>query len=981
MGNAKALCGETSDKYSSPRFFCAHPTKESRRKLRKMKYKILLALLILISFVSVGKAEIISGTHGFEGRYIITWKFNTETGVLNLEGTGYIYDDYFTKNSTEDWLKYRNDIKKVIIGDSILNIANHAFYGCVNLEEVVTPETEFGKIKDQIGWSIGYEAFAGCTSLKSFTFPKGVVYLAPSSFAYCTSLESVTIRGNLFSKGLSADAFYGSKNLKKVYIEDLKKYASDLLESGVPYGPCAVFYYADSVFIEGKYTTDVVIPEGVTHLSSGLFADAKTIKSVKLPSTIKEIGVAAFILSGIETITIPTKNLSAIYDGAFSRCSSLREVHIDDVYAWSNVEFVNNNVFGSASPLAANEKVRLYVNGNEVGGSLVLNSEVGEYAFKNCKYITNIKFLNNAADGQVNVSIGDGAFQGCTRIKAINIPANDDANKNRYNFGKNAFKGCASLEKIEIPTSNSLTLGDSAFADCGNVYLSIDATTLGELEATINQCPFSGCSGYAFINSNKYLSKILEGTAFNDIQFGDSVKSLPTKLFKDYISLYSIGFTESLETIGANAFNGCTELRQIFLPENVTIDDHAFANCTNLEEINVWGNGTLKSVGANIIENTALYDNAPNGAICIGDWLVAYKKDEYTVDVHVHAGIKGIASSVFANDTLLHSIYLSEVKYINERAFSGCSNLYNIMLGGSTIEYIGDYAFAHCTNLSDPRIMVSAKEIGNRAFSGCSSLPSIDCFNLEKLGLRAFERCTSVQVVNSLGKITEIPDNTFSGFSNLIRCEIPATVETIGSAAFRDCTSLKKITIPTSVDSIDTNAFEGNSALDTVIIASHKIYLGGKVFDNCDSLKAVYILSDSVPDCMISQQQRPFLTGTPRTPAPRGTLYVPIGCKDKYPERITMDFAEVVEMDMTALRQATGIATPAIDDASVAISVENGKIIISGCNEGETISIYSMDGKLLKHTTADNNEEELLIDNLSGTIVVRIGAKAYKVKL
>jgi hypothetical protein len=45
------------------------------------------------------------------------------------------------------------------------------------------------------------------------------------------------------------------------------------------------------------------------------------------------------------------------------------------------------------------------------------------------------------------------------------------------------------------------------------------------------------------------------------------------------------------------------------------------------------------------------------------------------------------------------------------------------------------------------------------------------------------------------------------------------------------------------------------------------------------------------------------------------------------------------------------------------------------------LSIYSMDGKLLKHTTADNNEEELSIDNLSGTIVVRIGAKAYKVKL
>ena len=184
------------------------------------------------------------------------------------------------------------------------------------------------------------------------------------------------------------------------------------------------------------------------------------------------------------------------------------------------------------------------------------------------------------------------------------------------------------------------------------------------------------------------------------------------------------------------------------------------------------------------------------------------------------------------------------------------------------------------------------------------------------------------------------------------------------------------------MDSIADNAFNYGSALDTVVIASHEVFIGKGAFMNCNSLKAVYILSENVPEYYMptSGTNRPFMTGNRKSPSPRGTLYVPLGCKDKYPDPITKDFVEVVEMDMTALRQATGIATPVVDDDSVAINVENGKIIINGCNEGETISIYSMDGKLLRYIKADNNEE-LSINDLSGVIVVRIGTKAYKVNM
>ena len=255
--------------------------------------------------------------------------------------------------------------------------------------------------------------------------------------------------------------------------------------------------------------------------------------------------------------------------------------------------------------------------------------------------------------------------------------------------------------------------------------------------------------------------------------------------------------------------------------------------------------------------------------------------------------------------------------------------------------------------------------------------------SVTSIGSSAFEDCSGLTSVTIPNSVTSIGESAFSSCSGLTSVTIGNSVTSIGESAFERCIALKKVTIPTCVDSIADNAFNYGSALDTVVIASHEVFIGKGAFMNCNSLKAVYILSENVPEYYMptSGTKRPFMTGNRTAPAPRGPLYVPLGCKDKYPDPITKDFVEVVEMDMTALRQATGIATPVVDDDSVAINVENGKIIINGCNEGETISIYSMDGKLLRYIKADNNNEELSINDLSGVIVVRIGTKAYKVNM
>ena len=188
-----------------------------------MKKDLLTTLiaLLLLSFATTGaNAEVVSDTL-LTG---VTWSFDTETGVLELGG-GY-HTGNFKSNSTDAWRKYRTQIRKVIIGDSILSIGSSAFYGCTNLEEVITPETEFWHIKDQMGWIISSGAFGECPSLKSFTFPKGITYLEGQPFVSCDSLESIYIRGNLSSSNSNVTCFRYCPNLKSIYRGSVRIYRS-----------------------------------------------------------------------------------------------------------------------------------------------------------------------------------------------------------------------------------------------------------------------------------------------------------------------------------------------------------------------------------------------------------------------------------------------------------------------------------------------------------------------------------------------------------------------------------------------------------------------------------------------------------------------------------------------------------------------------------------------------------------------------------
>ena len=92
---------------------------------------------------------------------------------------------------------YINDqeIKDLIIPNSVDSIHGYAFYGCSSLTSITIPNSVT---------SIGYNAFSDCSSLTSVTIPNSVTSIGSSAFYGCDSLSFVVIGSGVTSVEYSA---------------------------------------------------------------------------------------------------------------------------------------------------------------------------------------------------------------------------------------------------------------------------------------------------------------------------------------------------------------------------------------------------------------------------------------------------------------------------------------------------------------------------------------------------------------------------------------------------------------------------------------------------------------------------------------------------------------------------------------------------------------------------------------------------------
>ena len=230
----------------------------------------------------------------------------------------------------------------------------------------------------------------------------------------------------------------------------------------------------------------------------------------------------------------------------------------------------------------------------------------------------------------------------------------------------------------------------------------------------------------------------------------------------------------------SNAFQGCTNLWEITLPDNLsTIGDAAFANCKSLNSIIL-----------------------PENIVSIGD------------------------SSFFSCPLSNITIPINTTK-VGASAFRNCSKLGQIKILGN-IETIDEHAFENCFSLQGIELPQSITTIGISAFKNCTSLQSVIFA----------ERCNLTKIAGDLSNSQTYPQNgVFYNCTSLTSITIPANVEIIEATAFMNCKALSTLLFePNSKLQIIGGNFHAEALKD----GYGKLDAYG-AFTNCTSLTSIQI--------------------------------------------------------------------------------------------------------------------------------------------
>ena len=383
----------------------------------------------------------------------------------------------------------------------------------------------------------------------------------------------------------------------------------------------------NNAFDDCRSLTSVTIPSGITHIGEYAFCYCTSLTSVTIPDSVTSIGRNAFYCCSMTSVIIPNGMIS-ISNGTFSHCSSLSSVSIP---------------------------------------SGVI--DIGHEAFYECYKLVDIAIPNSVT------SIGEGAFFGC-RFTEMTIP------ENVTYIGRYAFDCCESLISVYCkPTTPPK----------GDIYMFRDNALNRKIYVPTTSVDVYKTKQY-WSNYKSYIvgydfekDEIIETQPNNEIWYTSSHGAIVTPSDASYFgaSIISntyengkgvIKFDSDISSIGKNAFNNCSSLTSVTIPNSVTsIEGGAFSGCNNMTELTLpqsitsFGGIPFKGCTGRLIVRC----NIPSSSY-------SYENDRYPT---------------FYNADFTEIIIDECVTSLKDNAFRFCRSLLNVYIKATTPPTLGANAF------------------------------------------------------------------------------------------------------------------------------------------------------------------------------------------------------------------------------------------------------------------------------------------------
>ena len=395
--------------------------------------------------------------------------------------------------------------------------------------------------------------------------------------------------------------------------------------------------------------------------------------------------------------------------------------------------------------------------------------------------------------------IGDAVFFNC-KIQSITIP--DTVTR----IGNYAFIG---FKKSEITLPNSvISIAYSAF----NISVEGNISYLKKINynGTVTQW-----NSVVYSNKDHHIIKCTDGIIGNGNTV--TIDNFSCNINNDYTAQIEGGGTENLiipetvsyegysfrvTSIGRSAFNGCTSLTNVTIPNSVTsIGDYAFEKCTNLTRVNYSGTvsqwKTIKIGSYNEKLRNAIIictdDVIGNGNTVTIDNLKYKINNDYTAQI---VGRTDTLGNLIIPEPVWYEGHTFTVTSIVNNAFSGCSSLTSVTIPNS-VESIGDNAFQNCSSLTSATIGNNVTSIGSSAFFGCSKLKKIEIpDSVTYIGSKAFDGTAFYNTVkNWEDGVLYCGNHLISAKSDVTKITVKASTVSIAAGALNNCKSLKKINV------------------------------------------------------------------------------------------------------------------------------------------------------------------------------------------